>query len=774
MTFASRMYPAPGVYFHEKSLSRRFDAKNGSLCAALLLAALYAAAVCANGVPALRHDWWWPISRGGFADVFWNSVSGWIPNGIGYPYPYPGTYIAGSVIAIIGFLLGPLGALALFAFGMGLMCTLGARHLALSLHAAPMQLYAVELFAIANPWIYNQTVAGHIYMILAFGALLALTGEMLAQKPQPARMSMFLVAALAQLQFFLVAMVCAAVYAALRRSLTPLITGVVAALPIWIGLAMDRSNLLNTPYTLSWQLSQSVPAANAIVLSGYFAEYAGSIARMQQPALWVLVACAAIAVFASRNRAYAVGAAAVAVVFLIFAMGVQGPLATTYAQIVTRIPESGVFRELYDLLGFVAICYAVLLALGPSSRAFSAVALVAAAVLAAAWFAVPPSTYWINSETIRTVSFTAPENTRFALFPAFQPMSYEGRGSGADRDAYSRGGNVTSLNQYQARYPVDAALAAFVLGRDDTLLRALSVSTIVDRPWLQTNQQSLSYQANLSRNLRAITQFRVARISPLPEMTIGQLPLLGSLVNRLGSGNELFSDARAGTIVPIEPSNALVDESKGWSDVRFDFIAHPDLAQGIGGAVTTNRTAVLPVASGEMTLVNVNGTLRSMSGRVIARNSAGYRWIRAPARVNALQCTGRCVVAAQTAQTVLPPLNPAARRSAAVPFELVTPWLARAQVPPGPSQALRYNVAFDPNWTAVAGNAILPHMRLDATVNGWTVPRRDRTAVVYVFHLAGVLQSFGEVAGVLWIFALLVQALLRRRSGAFEAARTRS
>jgi hypothetical protein len=96
-------------------------------------------------------------------------------------------------------------------------------------------------------------------------------------------------------------------------------------------------------------------------------------------------------------------------------------------------------------------------------------------------------------------------------------------------------------------------------------------------------------------------------------------------------------------------------------------------------------------------------------------------------------------------------LNPGPRAFRAVPFAALTPWLVRVAVPADAPPVLRYNVAFDPNWTALAPGKAVSHIRLDATVNGWLLSHSPTPYTLYLLHWVSLLQILGELVGVAWI-----------------------
>lgn len=750
---------------------RRVNPGNATFYLALVLGALYTVTVCSHGIPSLRHDWSWPRDRYAFLDLIINSTSGWSTFGLGEAFAYPSSYMVGSALGLTGLAIGPFVTLAIFIFAIGTLIALGSKALAESINAGTTQIAAVEVFALFNPWVYNETVAGHLYMLMAYGASFALLAELLRPSVRPTRLALLLLLALPQLQFFLVAMLAIAIHAVVRRVYFPWLVGVIAAMPIWIGLVFDRGSLLSTPYTLAWETSQSVDPMSAPVLAGYFANYTAHFTRFQIGALWALVAYAFIGVIATSRRTLPKLSAIAVAVFLVAAMGTRGVFGAPYANIVLRFPESALFRELYDLLAFVAIGYCVLFSCVPSRklRVLNVGAALASAVMATAWITFPPSSYWVDARQLPRVNVVSTRNTRFALYPPYQPMQFKGEGSGADPDAYARPVNVTPLNKYLEDYPINVALSSFALYGELRPLAALSTSLIVKRPWLTTDMQSLRLQVNGEPPSHAPMRGNYRTLSPLPEVTSEGYPVVGGLVNALGSGNVFFGDARQFAsdltpanwrffprFVPVEVSNAFLDENKGWIDVRFDFASDPKLGQGLGGAVTTNPNAVLPVHARLATLVNIQGTLLSQDGRPVHRATRGYEWVRLPGSARGLRCNGRCVVSGQAALEKMPALNPPPRSYQALTFDSFTPWLLRVKIPANAPPVVRYNVAFDPSWVAFAPGKKEAHFRLDATVNGWLLSPDAGPYVVYLVHRVALAQFVSEILAVLCATVLIV------------------
>lgn len=738
---------------------------------AVVLAVAFTIAVCSNGVPTLRHDWAWPRERYAFVDLLIRSTSGWAMPGIGAPTAHPDAYILSLALSVMGMLAGPLPALAGFVFAIGMAIAIAARSLSKTLHGSLTQTVTVELFALFNPWVYNEAVAGHLYMLLAYGGLLAIFSELLREEVRARRLSLLLLLILPQLQFFVLAMLAVTIHAVMRRTFLAFVSGVIVATPIWIGLLWDRPSLLQTPYTLAWETSQSVNPAQALVLMGYFANYTAHYAWFHVLSAWIALACVVTAIACIHKRVVRVTLFSV-MIFLVAVTGTRGPLGPAFTSLVVHFPESGLFRELYDLLGIVAIGYCALLLSIPrwgSFRIVNIVALAAVMVLTTAWLVYPPSSYWVNARDVPLVDAPLPPNTRFALYPAYQPMRFQNKGSGADPDLYARPGNVTPINEYLAVYPVNVALSSYTLNRDPAPLAALSTGLIVERPWLNSDVGALRLQMSGAPGQRTVTTLTYKRIEALPEVTLQQYPEMGSLVNDTGAGNIFFADAnsvvsslapmswrRLPEFDPVHVSNLFVDESKGWIDVRFRFAAEPMLGEGLGGAVTSNANSVLPLRPGSPSLVNVNGTLLSQDGHVVYKTTHGYQWIPLGPRVTGVRCLGECVVVGQSSVRTHLPLNPPKRAFRTVEFTELAPWFLRVNLPRNAPPVLRLNVAYDPHWVALARGHTTAHIRLDACVNGWLISRTVQPYTLYLFHSVSLAQTVAELLGLIWVTVLLL------------------
>ncbi|HEX3368036.1 MAG TPA: hypothetical protein VHS56_00540, partial [Candidatus Cybelea sp.] len=366
-----------------------------SIAAGLALAAF----VTAKGIPTLRHDWNWPIDRIAVGSFFTDATSGWLSIGFGVANPHPTTYLIGPIFAAVMWLAGPLAGLVLLAFLTGYCCARAAANLAALWGAATPGSIGIALFLSFNPWVYNEIVAGHLVMVLAYGAFAGLLAEMArGRAASPVRLALWLVPIESQLQFFIAAMVVVAIFAIVTKKWLPLGAGALVALPSIVGLLGERSALLQIPYGVEWQANQSIAPLALLSLGGYFAGYADRLGIAAEIAVLAMLALAVAGTAIAWRRRAALWTALGAILVYLVASGVHGPLAVPYEWIVRNVPESGVFRELYDLAGIFAVSIAVLAAACASRfRYLGFAALATGIVLPVTWILRPPGDLWISS-----------------------------------------------------------------------------------------------------------------------------------------------------------------------------------------------------------------------------------------------------------------------------------------------------------------------------------------------------------------------------------------
>jgi len=634
------------------------------------------------------------------------------------------------------------------------------------------------IFALFNPWVYTEVVAGHLDMVLAIAACAILISELFTRRPNSYLMTFTLIVSLIQLQVFFIGLAILVVWAIIKRDkdvVGPLATGVVIASPSLFGVFANAHSLLQIPFNLTWQRSESLNPFRVLELEGYYAHYTKGFPAYSEAALVGVLAIAGAGAFiALRDRSTRLLPLAVGAVWL-FVTGTKGPASAAYSWLVLNFTEIGFFRELYDLVGFLVIGYLVFTAVVVSrSRALRGIWLGLTTLVALAWIASPPSRYWVGLSSLpATVVSTAP-NSRFALFPAFQPLIYRGRGAGLDPAAYMQPQNIAPLNGETVSYPVNTALAQYEYDGDTSPLAGLSVTQVIDQRWLRVDSGALLKILARPKAVPFPIPQPSRKISrPLPELTLNDLPRISRIGRSYSTNQVLFSDASGltgpgvpepwrnlGRIHPFHASNARLRASSGWVDVRGLFAEQPSLGQGIGGVVTTSQKAVFNLPKGldgfRSMLVNVTGVLYSTSGSTILTSHGGYRWIRLRRDLRAVRCDGECVLVAAgnpPAPTRIPTQQPTMR---ALAFNALTPWLVIARLPAVPHPSLlRYNVAYSRYWLAILGPRPLVHVRLSTLFNGWIITNAHPPQLIIMVEIVAAIQAILEALAMGWVAVLL-------------------
>ena len=734
----------------------------------------------------VRHDWGWFPFGGELEQVVQAGMSGWDgTSGIGTPTTHPGSYIVVLLVAILRLLFGTVNGFHIAIFAICVLTGLAADTLARALRGDLSARFFAVAFSVFNPWFYNKLVAGHTFMLLAYSATLWIGAILALDNVRNRGLVTWVALTLQQIQFFAVTFILVAWLAIRHRQWTLLLTTFVIGLPIAIGVLANWSDLAQTPLTLSWERDQSISPGNAIILLGYFPHYASAFEGPVRFALILIAAVAAIGALTIwvQPQPHLRWLPIISTILVLFVSGTRGPAPPVFQWAILHIPALGLFRELYDLLGYLAIAYIVFAVIATRTyRGLSISICVAALSLPVVWILFPPKSLWVSSTRIPVISVTQEPNTRFALLPAFQPVRYDGVGSGMDPDAFPRHHNITPINEYLAVYPVNKALATYAKTGNTSLLAGLGVAKIYARPWLQSDWWSLQQQTPVA--VEHLSPRVTQRVIPVRDR-VAELSLLedirvGTLVNRPGSGAIFYGDLyghdsvarrlrlRVSRPVAVVPPNNSLSAAEAWVDARIATWAQPETGQPFGGALTTNPDAVLPISGGDSVLAWVQGTLRSADGTTIYRASAskGYSWVQLPPWVSGLRCLGECIVALQGSPPPHLPLNPPPLRSTALSLHQYLPWLMQARIPHTAAPLLRLNVAFNRHWVALLDWHLLEHVRIDGAVNGWILPPIHRSKFLVLVETTAGLQYVTELLALGWLLVHFVAGRLRSSSRA--------
>ncbi len=722
-----------------------------------------------GGLPALRHDWRYSAAGDAIGATLAGFSSGWLPEGLGSVQPYPTLYL-------VGFALWPL---TVFANAIVMVTAIIGAAIFIASRAA-MKIGAqgggtgvrcsmLAVLAAVNPWVYSEMVAGHIEMVLAFSLLLALVAELTRKKPRTVALLLLAAFSISQIEFLAIVFVPLTVWCIYMRRYAVLAALFTAVAPIVLGIVASYDVIRATPYMLPWQAAASVPLNQGSVLLGYEFGYA-------KPFEPFLVPLAMLGVFSGYGMLFSLRhpierlIITIAIAALIFASGTAGPIAPLYAWCVLHVPESGLFRELYDLIAFAVIAYVVSLARVPStSRAVDVAVLFVAATLCIPWIAKPIADWTVPAASIPTAAVESTPQTRVALFPAFQPVSFNGRGSGFDPDAFVRAGKADPLNEFYPTFPVNAALGSAESEGDTRALIALGVKQVVVRPYLASRRQTLRYQLIEAGSPASVSRLRSGALNARPLLSlVNGLPAIVSIGNDPGENAVFFGDlgARgrkrfglpsATYLVRYEPSRAFLNLGRGWVDARLAIDSKPQWGTAFGG-VATSSDVPLDTKNAVAILAQASGALLTTRGKLIASTRSELHWWRLPGAGTRLRCHGTCVVIMGATELPALPEHAAASWYRAATGRTFFPWLVAVKLPRDGSGTLRYAVRYDRHWVAFRRGRILPHLRLAMALNGWLI---DDTAggTVYLVEWLALLQAILESVCIATVAALTISVV---------------
>ncbi len=658
--------------------------------------------------------------------------SGWSSTGIGEPRPYPTLFVLGPLLSLVGITLGSSAALVTFLAAIAGFALRGTHRIGVLLAGTAWAGPGLGLIALFNPWMYEKLVAGHLTMMLSVSMLVWVTGELCSPQPRWAVLFLGTYVAAFQIQYALLAVPLAlAVRPAARCMLAILAGSLCSLLPSIVGIALARSYLAGVPTTTAWQINNSVPLSGGTLLDGYSSAYtsgSGPWLALASILLFALTITGLVRGFVDpERRTFVTRIAVLAVATLLFCSGLRGPIAPIYAALLHVRPIL-VFRELYDLIGIVLICYLALAATALRGFAPAGTLLILAGALAiTAWIVAPPSRWWVPSHTLpRLVLHDTLANQRFALMPWLQPLEYRGRGSGADPDIFCRTGNRCPVNQYEDSFPVGPALAEYTRYGRPEMLEALGVGHIYTRPNVRTNLATL--ETAYPADARIIADGPERRLHPRPELALTAEPPRSSTPDRITKDYLLFNGDPADlahTVIPAYPSTSSLDPSSAWVSVAGIEDGYPRFANSIGGAFTTCAACELrlPTPHPREALVMVQGALYAGQHRIPV-TQLRWQWAALSAAA-ALRCRGACAVAAWSYRRVSIPAH-AARRldERTVPFHAWLPFVLSATLPASHRKFLVFRTRYDPSWHAI-GLTSLRHVAVDGIWNGYDLEHSE-------------------------------------------------
>lgn len=695
--------------------------------------------IAGNGIPALRQDWHWPISRSGLIDWLVNCTSGWRLDGIGNLNAYPTEYLYGAASSLVGLVMGPWLGLAFFLVGVGLLAAWGVYEFCRTSNVSAVVRIGASLILLFNPWTYTEVVAGHLFMVVsAFGVLVLASGWASSSARGRWLRLVGVIFVSAQLQFIILALPFVAWHARRNRDARPLALAALLLSPLALGILSNLGSVARIAFLPKWEFQQSIGVFNALQLTGYFTGYdAPMIAVARFGVIALVVVCLISSVISRRPEIFPWAVSAC--ILLVMVTGEKGPLAIPFTWAIRHAPVVGLFRELYDELGLLLVAMVAITLIGlRNMRAASAmptVILTSGIVMLASWIIAPPSTQTVSGNSIEQTGVAIPKNSRFLLLPPFQPLAYLGRGAGVDPGAISFIGNRTPINEYIPRYPENAASQIFARNGNLSRLKALGVAAIYAR----TGYSEIANAENpYTVKFSAISRPKILYVHSDSELERLHVPPCATIASDYRRPAIFFADGCGPWRVKVISPTDFLNARDRWVSAAFTFLRRPYGAQFLGGVATTG-TEPYRLPKTNNLLVYVRGQL-FLGKRLIAKNDGQFGWIRVRGLSGSLRCRGYCELLATSEK--VPKFAAQGRRTRSYPvaFNRFLPWLLTARLPRERGGFLLYRERYNSWWLAVDGWSAARHVRVNGIFNGWYLPPHGSGEVI-IFEGIAALQA---------------------------------
>lgn len=777
----------------------RFESPRIAIYAALgVLAILIAFPLFAGGVPALQHDWQWPINRAQCDVLVRVGSEPWNRNGTGSAQIYPEAWWPYAFMGALCYAAGPGPSAGTFVLLMVLAAEASMLWLSRLLRVGNAASLIACVIYVANPVVLNEVQAGHTLFLFSYALLPALVAASLVRSRfRGAWCGLLLGLCAAQQQFLVVGAILLLVFlirSPFVRSIIDLaVAFIIAAIisaPEWIlALTPSATGAFNAlEPTLHWESAQSASPALAVRLLGYIGHYDQHLPAAVQLALWSLPMIALIGLLAPARRAFAARFGAVAIVAVLLVCGLNGPLAAPLAFLFVHAPVSALFRELYVLSAIAALSYAVLaaFAIGSQRAASAAIVVGALAVIAVGCSVaialrtsldIPRYRIDIPGAALLDQIADASGNARYVAQPSLFPFALDdGPHVGKLPFAIGLAQHPAAMSEL-ATFPLTYASLSYRTRPD--LLQALDVGTILTVPRVrEAFAQLVEPQFRVdARRLQPKRYYATWSVANYPSARIAVEPYRvapGTVATRLRDATDL-EPLSGGQAVNLVAAAAQADPLHSWGRT----VLWPVLPTWVYAA-----PAAIFALRDEMQLSSPPALLVAgdASGRIHARGCTlrerldSHFVVLSCGKDPTLRGESPLVVAeARTLAELVPSQLPTGSTGSVSEIHSA-PWSIDVRVDASRKSALVLRESYDEGWRiSVEGTT---HVVVDGYANAWILPR-DIHGIVRLWYapastfFAAWWTSIATVAtGIFVAFtALLVKVVrsvaanLRARSG---------
>lgn len=740
----------------------------GNLVVVFVTLAVLRPILFSPGVPALRHDWAWPITQGGVAALIHNLSAPIIPANWDTIAWIPRVQLVQPIVLLFAGLTSPVFCLKLLLFAVIATAASGGFLLARALGSSTPIAALCALWLSATPFVIDELVAGHIWILLAYAALVHALNAIIRRNPWPVTF-LWSAATAIDIHFIGFDTIAFAVLLVTKtvtlRELRGALLGLVAFVPgIFGGIMAAASATFESQQTIAmYERVNSVPLLDALRGFGYSAGYdrVGTFALAQ----WLLFLPVAFAIASALKRR------ALAIVLLVVscfaAAGIYGPVGQIQSWAFDSIRATSVFRELFDFIALVNIAAVVAFASLriPRTLQVAAVSLGVIAILPGLRASYAPLLPLFVPARADVEAVTRVEretgSMQILALPALAPMMTNGFPGGVDPLGDTIGTHGLLGSEHGLPAPVRAGLSQTDMRH---WFERLHTGTLIERPgWQSVARYQLEPSfAQPPQPLIAPSResWRVSALAASERVRLGAAVVCAPSYYQSATNKVTTFASDDPPCQPVRLAWSKTDvpyPSHGWSDYdAFWFLAPQASAAAPGARFTTSAGKAFPIPNGcdarerysYDTFELVGGTWRAIT--------------RALVHCSAPRTTRATVVAGVRRDDVMPRLY---KGGGTVSVDIDLPWVVSARFAANSAAMITLLSQYSPWWTAVnvEGSPIGEHHVVLGYFNGWLMSRPGTARIVFLYWPAIPILIIESLIAVLYAYAVVHLVVLRLR-----------
>lgn len=705
------------------------------------------------GVPEFHHDWAWPLTMPSLISMVEQLSAPVVSGNWGAIAGVPRVSLVQPLLALLGVAFGTEGALkvlivlAVTAAGTGLYV------LARTFRAGRVGACAAGIYFACSPFIADQIVAGHIWMVIAYAAfpwaLASIVGKwssalqfiLIGLTGIDVHFIGFDVIALAVLYVARIGNVSLAAWSACALAF---LSQVIASL-----FAASQAQFAGQEPTHLYNIVNSTALLDAVRGIGYFADYdRAGMNGLTSLALFVPAGCAIVIALVKRGYV----PLAYLSIGVIIVSGVHGPLGPVIDRLLVAVPPFAIFRELFNFSVFVVLGGALAIAL--CSR-HSAAALALALIVIFASMPALTGEYFAgvrgyalsprDRAALRELE-RLPRGTLVAMLPLQTPLGPAAFSGGVDPFEWSMG----AVNFIDGAHglPAPARFAVAAHPKDANVLAGrFGIGAIMIRQ---------NWQTKLAKALEPGFAFHppepgyrgdtwilqeVPDPAPLVALRAYDRCVSGDLrsVNRLRAQIFAVSNPECGAQNLEVPQQEFPYPARGWVSYENHWYLIPDASAALPPAIMTTQAHRVPSPGG---------------------CTGSYQIARYGARTSlaTLQCAGEHLDGVVSATALVRPARTGhGGQSGTLSVSSVAPWLYRGNLSVNGDALLDTRLAFARDWVlwGSAPLTVKAHVVSDGYFNAWRVAGNGTAQYVICYWPALLIVGAELAFGVSTLLALL-------------------